>query len=276
MVDLLKEFIDIIANKTIKNIDLAGHSAGGIAAISYLLDYNSKVEFELMNLYSSKPDNLDKSINEVLLNSGFASSREKYRKIRNIILYAPPDTFDIVFKKSISRRLIHAPQKFLYYTTNLFINYPIMFLGIFRSNPYFHFKINKQKKFQYFRLVVENHKIFFQYMSAYKTIFELYPNFNIELKKMVDEILSSKNIILQYGSHDWLIKPFFGRKTRIIKNFNIDDSILIIKHKYLGHMLNRKLKFDVNMNRQMLKNKDVIQATKNFIAIIIPLALMVL
>ncbi|MEN8153322.1 MAG: hypothetical protein ABFR75_04810 [Acidobacteriota bacterium] len=263
MVSNLNEFIKIIDDNSVHSIDLAGHSAGAIAILSFILSYNNSVEEKLCDLFlKSDRKNL---INSVLENSEFGKSPPIIEKIGKLFLYAPPDSFGIVFPKKLSSSLSGVKEINLSKALNIIVNTPMAFFNLFTRNPYFEVKKNHLKKPQYFKLVVENHNLFFQYIFRYLTIFELYYFLNSELQELIRKKLSEKTILIQFGRLDWLIKPFFKRKKKLNDILGLSGKEKIKIHKFLGHLLNKRASLNINLNRQMITNPDVIKESIKYI-----------
>ena len=64
---------------------------------------------------------------------------------------------------------------------------------------------------------------------------------------------------------DWLIKPFLKCKKRFLNDYGRVSNIKIVKHNYLGHMLNKNFSLDINLNSQMLINQHVLNESINYV-----------
>ncbi len=261
-VNNLKEFIRILDNSTINKIHLAGHSAGALAIISFLVNYNCDVEYILMESGGEKENNNEQT--KKLEGAGFGQKVAEANKVDKLFLYAPPYSFNDVFPRTLSRFLGRQSQSFIKSLLNIFINRPMQFFQYFGKNEYFRFSINKTSQPQYFNLILSNYKAFFDYVSKYETIFEIYEKLDSKLKLDVSKRLEEKSILIQFGSLDWLLKPGIWRKADLENRLKMKANIKVIKHKYLGHVLNHKFRLDINLNHQMITNNTIIKISKEF------------
>jgi pimeloyl-ACP methyl ester carboxylesterase len=265
MVEMLAEFIGNIDTPLIRRIDLGGHSAGALAAFSFIANYNSRVEKRIMEAVKSV-DSTDKIKSVTDLNgTGFANPIPEMGKVENLLLYAPPDSFDYVFDRLYSIGLSKRSEKFVRKLLNVVVNRPMIFMRFFSATPYFRFRIDKSGRPQYFKLIINDYIRFLNYTSGYQTIFELFRFLDQAYRNKVIERLSEKQILIQYGSNDWVIKPFKKRTPGFSEGLKIADGINIVRHRFLGHMLNSRFRPDINLNLQMVLNQEVISESVRFI-----------
>jgi pimeloyl-ACP methyl ester carboxylesterase len=261
-VNNLKEFIRVLDNPHIRQIHLSGHSAGALAIISFLVNYNCDVENILLQRAGEPRDYND--LTKTLEQSGFGQEVPEAEKVSKLFLYAPPYSFNVVFPRKLSRVLERRSQAFIKVLFDIFINIPLLLLGFLGKNEYFRFSLNKSSQPQYFMLVLSNHKDFFNYVSRYETLFELFKKVDESLKIKVSKILEDKKILIQYGSIDWLLKPNNRKKKSFEDHYKMHSDIKVVRHKFLGHILNRKFYLNINLNRQMITNSSVIKTSKEF------------
>jgi hypothetical protein len=255
MVDNLKEFINSIDDPFIDEIHLAGHSAGATAIISFLCNYNA--ELEIINSNSN-----DDKLLETLVEKGLGKAIKEQQKVSKLFLYSPPDSFEIVFPKKLSSFLKARSLPFNKVFFNLIVNWPMILLKLFTTNKYVNFSRDSTGSLQYFKLIPMDYKAFFDYLLTYVSIFEWHEISGSIFEKSLKSSFQDKNILICYGSNDWLIKPFFRRKETLKKALKLTDSVKVIKHKSLGHLLSNKWRFDINLNSQFITNKNVITESK--------------
>lgn len=260
MVDNLKEFINKIDNENLSEIHLAGHSAGAVAIISFLCNMDRAIEDIFLN------SNNKISMSSSLIEMGFGQLPLESKKVTKLFLYSPCDSFANVFPKFLVKQLMRLNEKRAMQVMNILINKPSRFLKTLTLNKKFNFKINTNKKPQYFRLVLKNHKAFFNYIYNYKCIFELNEILDNKLRKRINNALSSKQIVIQFGSFDWLLISKNRCKKEMLNNFKVCSNVEIIEHNKLGHFLGKPFSLDLNLNNQMLINKSVINTSLNYIA----------
>jgi pimeloyl-ACP methyl ester carboxylesterase len=266
MAEQLREFIKTVDKESINRIDLIGHSAGSLAVLSFLLNHNSHSENILFSENSDALDNGLWNIPEMnMINSGFGSEFPELKKIGKIVLYAPPDSFNTVFKRRHIRALQKRSEKFLRIGLNVIVNKPTQLLRFLKQDRKVKLTLNKIGKPQYFNLVIQDHKRFLNYMARNRTVFEIYHSSSPEFRKLIQDSISRKQVLIQYGGNDWLLKPFKNSGSGYEDKIRIAPEIVIVRHKRLGHMLNKTSGSDINMNLQMVTNEHVLQTTKSFI-----------
>lgn len=261
--DNLKEFLVHISNEC-ESIDLGGHSAGALASIACILNYDSTIEKEIIDCYNGTNFKAA-ALNTFLKDSNFGKPTVVFKKLKNIFLYAPPDTFDIVFKRSHSQMLGRLKEHTVKRILDIFLNAPMKIMGLLTLHNKVTFKFTSQDKPQFFALVVKDYQDFFHYVNHYPTIFELLPHLENDLQKRIQKALKGKRILIQYGSFDWLIKPFGKRKKSITESFSYLPNTTIHKIKFCGHILSKRFNPDVNMNSQMVAHKEIIMNSIHFI-----------
>ncbi|WP_298238075.1 alpha/beta hydrolase [uncultured Algibacter sp.] len=260
MVDNLKEFINRIDQSYISEIHLAGHSAGALAIVSFLCNMNTKVEEKLMQ---SRLKSID--ISSDIMAMGFGQIPKEAKKVTKLFLYSPCDSFANVFPKFFIKRFIKLSESKAMRIMNILINKPSYLLKLLTFKRKFNFQINLHNKPQYFGLVLNNHKTFFKYIYNYRCIFEIKEILNLKLEKQISDILNAKRIVLQFGRLDWLLISKNRCKKQMLSNFKICENIVIIEHKKLGHFLHKPFSLDLNLNNQMLINKNVIKMSLSHI-----------
>lgn len=265
MVEQLAEFIRSIDSPGINRIDLAGHSAGALAAISFVANYNTLLEQRLSEAVTSINSRTAITSMPSLEGTGFATRFHETEKVSRLLLYAPPDSFDHVFDRLYSIGLSGKSEQFVRNMLNIVVNRSMLFLRLFGSSPYFSFRLDRSDKPQYFRLIINDHIRFLKYTSEYLTLFEVFQFMDKTDRDKLATILSEKRILVQYGSSDWIVKPFKKRVRSFVENIKIADSIKLERHKFLGHMLNHRFRPDINMNAQMVTNPEVISESIDFI-----------
>lgn len=268
MVEQLAELIRSIDSPEIERIDLAGHSAGALAAITFLTNYNSWAEERILE--STHVIEAEAALENLpsLAGTGFATPLPEAKKVKKLLLYAPPDSFDIVFDRIYSTGLSAGSDKSLRRLLNLVVNRPMLLLRFFRSSRYFRFRLDRSGKPCYFRLVINDHRRFLRYTSGYLTIFEIIRGVSDTERESLLEMIAEKEILVQCGTNDWIVKPCLRRRRRSYQeNIRISGSIKVVMHRHLGHMLNRRWRPDINMNLQMVTNPDVIAESRVFIAL---------
>lgn len=262
MVENLKIFISSVDSSNIKSIHLAGHSAGAIAIISFIINYNKKVECKLSELNS-----IDDTINliEDAKNLGFLKPIQETTKIEVLLLYSPPTSFS----NNLTKIMVHLPimehQILFKFILNIFVNIPMVLLKIFTSDRFTNFNLEKSSKPQYYKYIMSNHKRFLSYTSDYETIFELFNDISYNLQPDISRLLIGKKILIQYGGFDWLLKFFLKRKKTLSDFYGISPNIEVVKHLWLGHFLRKKYRLDINLNNQMITNEAVIGKSQNYI-----------
>jgi len=265
MVENLAEFIQSIDSSEISRIDLAGHSAGALAAISFLANYNTRVEQRLSEAVTSISSGTAIKSMPSLEDTGFATRKPEAEKIRKLLLYAPPDSFDHVFDRLYSIGLAGKSEEFVRKMLNIVVNRSMLLMGFFSSSRYFRFRLDRSGKPQYFRLIINDHIRFLKYTSEYLTLFEVFHFMDKPEREKLAAILAEKQILVQYGSSDWIVKPFKKRIRDFGESLKIADSIKLVRHKFQGHMLNHRFRADINMNAQMVTNPGVISESIGFI-----------
>lgn len=263
MVDNLKEFIRKIDVSSISEIHLAGHSAGAVAIISFLCNMNKTIENVLLN---SNREAIKTNVSSNLIEMGFGQSPMESKKVTKLFLYSPCDSFANVFPKFFVKQLMQLNEKKAMWIMDVLINMPSRLLKRITFKKKFNFQINPSKKPQYFRLVLNNHKAFFNYIYNYKCIFELKEMLDSKLREQINETLSKKRIVIQFGSFDWLLISKNRCKREMLNNFKVCNNIEIIEHNNLGHFLYKPFSLDLNLNNQMLINSSVINTSLNYIA----------
>lgn len=263
MVNNLKIFINYIDNPNIKTIHLAGHSAGAVAIISFLLNYNVKVEQALSKL-NNHIENFKEIIKEAK-NLGFLKPIPETTKIEVLFLYSPPISFNNLLINKIANLTIIKNQILFKFILNFFVNIPMVIFKLFTSKRFVNFNLEKSNKPQYFNFVMKNHTRFLEYTKDYQTVFELSNNTIYNLHHDISELFIDKRILIQYGQIDWLLKFFLRRKNTLTNYYSISPKVDIIKHSYLGHFLRKKFHLDINLNNQMITNKSVIFKSINYI-----------
>lgn len=260
MVDNLKEFIKEIDSTEITNIDLGGHSAGALAIISFLMNYNSKVEDFLIKENENK-----NKFNEKLFEAGFTESFPESRKVNLVLMYCPPHSFNAVFPRSFSIVLKNKKASYIKNILDVVVNVPMRIIHWFQRNNDFKFSLEGSDLPYYYNLKLTDHQRFFDYVSKYETFFELYQKLNASNEKRVAEIISGKRIFIQTGGLDWLINSYRMNENLRSEFCKCQSEIKFKKHKLLGHLLRKKLRFDINLNNQMVTNKEVLSESKHFI-----------
>ncbi len=255
MADNLREFIKEKDRDSIKEIHLAGHSAGAIAVLSFMYNYNSKIENYFIN-------NLAKESNKNIIFKkakaiGFIKTFTEKKKITRLILYAPIDEFEVVVSKKVIKIISKLNEYFLKIIFNFFVNLPMLIINKLGKYKYVKIKLSKNCKLQYFGLKINDTKSFFEYIYNYTTIFQLYQYFENNEKTQLSNVLTDKQIIIHYGSKDWLLKSLKRNKVKMLVNFRMHNEFEIIEHKKLGHLLANEFNLDINLNSQMLTNKNV-------------------
>lgn len=259
MVDNLTEFIDSLDDDAVKCIDLAGHSTGALAILAYVCNYNSAVENELLFAVNrSSAETRHFEVSACLTNTRFGRMTPSMMKVRNLFLYAPPDKFGVTFPEKACRWLSSLSERTLYRLLNVFINRPMQLLGLLQADSSRRLKINRSKKPQFFRLIVQDYRSFLEYIACSLSMFEIAMLANESIKNKISVIFETRNVLIQYGSLDWVIKPFFGRTAALERAFRISNETNIIRHQGLGHLLNKRLHPDIDLNVQMLTNHDII------------------
>ena len=265
MVEQLAELIRSFDSPEIDRIDLAGHSAGALAAITFLTNYNSRTEERLAeSIHVIEAEEALKNLPS-LAGTGFATSLPEVKKVRKLLLYAPPDSFDIVFDRIYSSGLSARSEKAFRRILNSVVNRPMLFLRLFSSSRYFRFRLDRSGKPSYFKLVINDHRRFLKYTSGYLTIFEIIRGVSPSERESILNMIAEKEILVQCGTNDWNVKPSLRRRRSYQDNIRISGNIKILMHRHLGHMLNRRRRPDINMNLQMVTNPDVIAESRVFI-----------
>ncbi len=259
MVDNLAKFIRIIDSDSINKIDLAGHSGGALAILSFIFNYNSKVEMGLLkNLNNINNSDHGSLIKDLLYDSNFAKKTPESIKVDKLFLYAPPDNFNIVLPRKLAKALNNMKESHLALLLNTFINRPLLYMSYLKRSKYFKFKISDSKKPQFFCLIVQDHTSILDYIESALNLFEVIKIIKNDSRYRMDEILKGNNILIQYGSLDWILKPFFTRAKSLEETYKFSSDVKTVRHKNLGHFLNKKMGPDINLNAQMLTNKNVI------------------
>ncbi|MBE0676952.1 MAG: hypothetical protein IH591_20015, partial [Bacteroidales bacterium] len=266
MSDQLSEFIKAVDNESVEKIDLFGHSAGSLAVLSFLVNFNSRIENIILSEVGANNGVLNfQSIERELLEMGFGTHTEEMRKISKVVLYAPPDSFNTVIKRKRLIFLGNRNRTYVKRLLNIMVNGPMLFLRFFSAIKYFRFRLDKSGKPQYFNLVVNNHVSFFSYIIRNRTIFEIFDAGSPELRRVIQNAFTGRDILIQYGSIDWLLKPWLQKITEFENNRRMTKQIVLVRHKLFGHMLNKRLRPDINMNLQMITSKKVIDVSKSYI-----------
>jgi pimeloyl-ACP methyl ester carboxylesterase len=244
-------------------IHLAGHSAGSIAVLSYMFNYNKRAEAciskNMVHSFSA-----DEAIAEAKKH-GFLSPPIGTELIEKLFLYATPTSF--VSYSSIKKRIVSAlgNQSLFKFVLNAFVNYPMLVMKKFTSDRTINFLLDKQGRAQFYNLVLSDHHRFFHYVEGYYTIFDLYKEAKARTRKEIDKTLQQFDTVLQYGSDDKLIKFFLRKKEKLRDYYQISSKIRLIEHQSLGHLLLEGKGFVVNMNSQVLTNKKVNSTTIKYI-----------
>ena len=261
MVENLKTFISYIDNPNINIIHLAGHSAGAIAVLSFLINYNTTVE----NNFISKKTPTNCNPADKIKKEIYIKQIPESKKVEKIVLYSPPTSLKNEKTKKIILSKITRNQTVVRFTLNLFVNFPMMLFKPFTSGEKTNFKIEKSNKPQYYFFIMDNYRRFLDYTLNYQTIFELVSDpTNINISDIY-KALNNKNILIQYGSFDWLIKFFLIRNRSLANLYNISPNVKIVKHTWLGHFLRKKYHLDINLNNQMITNSKVIKESLKFL-----------
>lgn len=258
MIDNLKEFIRWIDGSKITEIHLGGHSAGSLAIISFLVNYNQSIE----QIFAENSENkISRNIYSKLLSNGFTDSPPEADKVTKLFLYATPDSFNVVFSQKLSGKMKDWRKWTLKFCLDLVVNIPMKLLKIFTINTKTDFRFNGKSLVQFYGLLIENHREFLNYVSNYKTIFEIYWNVDHQFKALISNSIGERKVLIHYGSCDWLLKPWL-KSRNIERNYQFNNNIQIVRWNKLGHILRNRKRLDINMNQQMITNRNIIERTK--------------
>ncbi len=261
MVSNLVSFINHIDNKLVKEIHLAGHSIGAVAILSFIFNLNKDVEDAIL---SNSNGTQGENELQLIINKGFTKELEESKKVTKLFLYSPCDSFENVFPKYFVKKLENSREGSVKTILDLCINKPMTLLKPISHKKHVDFHLNHKRKPQYFGLIIEDYKSFFNYIYNGLCIFELVTMFNDELKSLIDELFENKKVVIQYGSLDWLLISRNRSKRKMLSNLKVCDDASVIEHKYLGHFLYKKHSLDINLNNQMLINSNVINQSLKF------------
>ncbi|WP_420580447.1 alpha/beta fold hydrolase [Reichenbachiella sp.] len=259
----LDEFINLKIDDTVHHIDLMGHSAGALAVLSHLTHYNILAEEGVSKLIQQKK--MDKeNLGHALSMAKFCELRNEQKKIKKVVLFSPPDSLGVAFPKFWAKILASLNTFVIRVFLNVFINFPLKVMGWFLSKSQTRPSFKKSKKPQFFALTFSDHHRFFNYIAHYKTIFELFHYLDNHFQDKLKSALQDKELCIQYGSMDWVLKPTF-RINELENNYLIDDSIVIYCHQGLGHLLKKRRSLDLNLYDQLLINRKVVEKTRQFL-----------
>jgi pimeloyl-ACP methyl ester carboxylesterase len=263
MTDNLRELVRLIDNENVDRIDLGGHSAGALAVLSFLLNYNSDTEQLIID--SLKVSSGETALNRILKENGFSNALPEIKKIRCAFLFSPPYSFDSVISNKLTVRLGSMSRGSLRRLMNFLVNYPLRLVGTLSTGKYFRFSVDRSNKVQFFRLTTDDHKSLMEYISGYITPFELYNHLDSENKQKLELALSNYKIVIQLGGNDWVAGNFIFQGNNREELFRIAPGIITHKHRLLGHLLRRRLSPDVNLNLQALTHGSVTRMTTSYI-----------
>lgn len=261
MVDNLKTFIQEVDNSEIQTIDLAGHSAGSVAIISFMVNYNKDAEEVLTNSENYIGEQM---IHEAMSN-GFMQQPPEASKVEKLMLYSPPISTNNPITKRIIRSGLLKNKTLVRLILNLFINIPMLVFRAFTRETKVDFSIHPSNQPQFYHFVMEDHNRFLKYSANYHTIFALAKKSELNLTSNLTELLGSKKILIQYGGFDWLIKLLRSQNSELASFYKISENVEIVKHDRLGHFLGKNNRLDINLNLQMVTNDQVINNALTFI-----------
>jgi len=240
IIENIAEFSRIIVNKTISIIDIGGHSLGALSVLKLISG-----KYVIPNATSNK------------LKIDLLLSKTRY-----VILYAlVPD-----FKETIGIKTIEffrgIPCYISFIILNTIINIPQKVFSYFTINKYFKFSINRNNTPQYFGAVIKDFKLYLNNIESSEEFISNLTN---------DYPYSNKiKILTQIGTLDWLVKPWNKKRKRILETITKNENHKLIFVENLGHFLTTKFNLDINMNKQILLNKDIVQNTKKLIKYDLP------
>lgn len=262
MVDNLNEFIHYCDSNEIQCFHLSGHSIGALAVFSSIISYNNCYGNSLF--YKTIESIKDNEKNDLLYLNELLFNKRLNKKVSKLILYSPPNSFNIVLPKRIAGWIKTLNQSKVRRLLNFMVNFPMILLKKRKHKQFVDFKITKTGKPQYFNLVLNDHILFFDYIQNYKTVFELNEKNSYPFSELITNSIGTKKILIQYGLYDWVIKPFIG-KNEFERKYSIHSSIDIVSHKHIGHFLRKRYSIDINLNKQFITNKNVLEQTTEFI-----------
>lgn len=256
MVDNLKEFIRLMVTDNDIKIDLAGHSAGALSILSFIFNYNGRIENYILDFMTTGSQDLSKTMFE-LKQHGFLSVPQEAKNVERLLLYSIPLYLNTRSIISLCNHLKNRDQKSVKKLLNWIVNYPLKLFRLLMKKPLVDFEISKSARVQYFNLLINDHHSFCDYISRYPTIFTFMERKYIP-ESDINEVVANRNILIQYGSFDWLSKHFSNNPDNPSTLFRFHEKVTVKKHFLLGHFLRKKLCLDVNLNTQMLTNQNVI------------------
>lgn len=260
IVQNLHEFIQYIDADT-KLLHLGGHSAGALAVISAVANYGPDLEEELLSGKYCPEDDLS----GILKKFGFATKNENLRKVEKIFLFAPPSSFKNVFPPELASFLGSRSRIFVKGLFNFGVNYPMLIGRLFQNHSYYRYKISNTCCPQYYKLVLSDHVAFTEYILKYKTVFDILAQSDQSFLRNLVENLDRYKTIVQFGSWDWVINSRKNKKP-LLESFKLIFSPeTMIVYSGVGHFLNSKYSLDLNLNNQLLLNKDMLTRLKLFL-----------